>query len=74
MTEVPVSLAYCLNTSSGVGPGRRKVSKIPDSEIQWVSVDFSLAWDTSIQVSEPERWKTATVESVEWACMSGMEP
>lgn len=38
---------------------------IPDSEIQWVSVDLSVAWETSTQVSEDITWKTATVDSVE---------
>ena len=47
---------------------------IPDSEIQCVSVERSDAWPTSIQVSEPMRWNTPTVESAECACMRGMEP
>ena len=51
-----------------------KTSRIPDSEIQWVSVDLEERWATSIHVSEPTALKTATVESEEWACMSGMEP
>lgn len=50
------------------------MSMIPDSETQCVWVDLSVPWETSIQVSEAMRWKTATVDSVECACMSGMEP
>ena len=50
------------------------MSRMPDSEIQWVCVDFFEAWPTSIHVSEPTALKTATVVSVEWACMRGMDP
>jgi hypothetical protein len=34
--HVPVKLAYCLNTSWGLGPSRKKTSMMPDSLIQWV--------------------------------------
>ena len=57
-----------------MGPGRRKTSRIPDSEIQWVSVDFCVGWATSIQVSDATATKTATVESVECAWIKGIAP
>lgn len=50
------------------------MSRIPDSEIQCVSVDFAVGWERSIHVSDATAWKIATVESAECACMSGIEP
>ena len=70
----PSELRVLTKTSSGVGPGKMKTSRIPDSDIQCVSVDLGDGWARSIHVSEATALKIATVESGEWACMRGIEP
>ena len=36
---MPTRSAYCLSTEAGEGPGRRKTSRMPDSETQCVKVE-----------------------------------
>ena len=59
-------------------PGRRKRSRIPDSEIQWVEIPEEVGeedgGEMSIQVSEEVRWKIAEEEVGEWAWRRGTEP
>lgn len=59
-----------------VDPGRRKRSRIPDSEIQWVEIpsEEEVGGEISIQVSEEERWKMAEEEEGECAWRRGTEP
>lgn len=61
-------------------PGRRKRSRMPDSESQWVEMpeergeEEELRWVTSIQVSEAVRWKTPTEDLEEWPWRRGTAP